>query len=120
VNDVAFVDEYEGGKPEKGYVYLAAKMTVQSAFDEPITMWSSDFLIQWGDGDNDYGYPIAKTADAQAQMDDEYSLAVDESVTKTVVYEVPLHEGTNEYTISYQEYYEDDVEGNTFFITFTL
>ena len=118
VNQAGLATEYEDSKPERGFVYLIAELTVTSAFDGPLPMWADDFLIQWGDGENDYAYPLAKFTDSQ--MEGEYSLKVDESVTKDLIFEVPLPEGEHEYNISYLEYYEDDVEGNMFYVIFSL
>lgn len=118
VNSASLATEYEGQAAPEGKAYLIAEITVKNVFGEEIPMFSDDFQIQWGEGDEDYGYPIPKSVDAQ--MDDEYSLATAETVTKTVVYEVPIPEGENEYSISYVEYYDDDVEGNAFFVYFDL
>ena len=118
VNKAEYADAYEGLKPLRGYKFLIAELTVKNAFDEPTPMWAEDFIIQWGDGDKDYGYPISKST--SAQMDEAYRLAVDESVTKTLVYEVPAADESREYSISYLEYYEDKVEGNLFYVVFTV
>jgi hypothetical protein len=118
VNDAYLAAEYEGEVPEEGYVWLVAEITVKNISDETLPMYSDDFQVQWGEGDEDYGFPIAKFS--SAQMEDEYELPEGESVTKLVVYEVPLLEGENEYSISYLEYYDDDVEGNVFFVYFDL
>ncbi|MCL1848843.1 MAG: DUF4352 domain-containing protein [Clostridiales bacterium] len=110
--------EYEGEKAVRGYTYLVAEITVINVLDKPLPMWSDDFLIQWGDGEMEYGYPIEKFA--EGQMDDEFSIPVDGVVIRDMVFEVPNRDSSVEYTISYQEYYEDDVDGNTFYILFTL
>jgi predicted small lipoprotein YifL len=111
-------DEFEGEKAERGFIYLYADVTVKNAFDGPIPMWAADFIAQWGEGDNDYCYPLAKVA--SYQMDDEFTLAEGRTVSKSLVYEVPLPENKNEYKISYLEYFEDGVEGNLFLISFEL
>jgi hypothetical protein len=118
VNKAEYADTFEGLKPVKTYKFLVVEITVKNAFDEPIPMWAQDFIIQWGDGDKDYGCPISKSADTQ--MDEAYRLALDESVTKVVVYEVPVTEESKEYSISFLEYYEDKVEGNLFYVVFTV
>ena len=118
VDKVELLDEYEGQQPERNYVYLVSEVTIKSIAEEPIPMWSEDFLIQWGDGENDYAYPLAKFSDSQ--MDEEFTLSKEESITKVLVFEVPVPEEENEYNISYLEYYEDDTEGNTFYVIFSL
>jgi len=109
---------FEGQQPFRGFVYLVADITVKNTFDESIPMWSDDFLVQWGSGDREYCYPLSKAV--HSQMDDEYLLSVNGSVTKKLVFEVPVPEEDNEYNLSYQEYYEDEVEGNIYYIVFTL
>ena len=46
-----------------------------------------------------------------------YELAVDESRTGTLVYEVPM--GERDFSISYKELFDNDTEGDTFFVYFT-
>ncbi|MCL1804506.1 MAG: DUF4352 domain-containing protein [Clostridiales bacterium] len=118
VNKAELRDEFGEDQAERGFAYLVAEVTVSNAFDGPIPMWASDFIAQWGEGDGDYCYPLAKTAGTQ--MEEEFRLAVDQSVTRELVFEVPLPEVKNEYGISYLEYYEDDVEGNLFMVSFEL
>ena len=119
VDKAELAAEYEEHKPERrDDAYLIAEITVTNTADKPITMWTDDFLLQWGDGENDYGYPIEKLT--ETQMDAEFRLGVGQSVTGLVLYEVPVPAGENEYNISYVEFYEDEVEGNTFYILFTL
>ena len=118
VNRAELTDNYEGEMAERGFLFLVAEITVTNTFDETLPMWASDFLVQWGDGDDDYGYPLVHFA--ETQMEDEFNLEVGADVTADVVFEVPLQEGGNEYNISYLEYYEDDVEGNMFYVMFNL
>ena len=47
-----------------------------------------------------------------------YSIPVDETVTYTHVYEVPAD--ATEFSISFQEYFEDETMGDVFFVYFTL
>jgi hypothetical protein len=119
VNSAQLAASYEGQKPAEGNVYLVAELMVTNQMGVAILMFSDDFQVQWGEGDEDYGYPIPKFA--AAQMEDEYEIQPDVTLGSTVVYEVPIPEGDSaEYNISYQEVYEDDVVGNTFFVYFEL
>ncbi|MCL2122132.1 MAG: DUF4352 domain-containing protein [Clostridiales bacterium] len=118
VNRAELAGEFEENKPERSYIYLIIEMTVRSILDRSLPMWADDFPIQWGDGDNDYAYPLEKISDSQ--MDAEFSLHEGESVTKNLIYEVPAPDGEREYTITYLEYFADDVEGNMFYVSFNL
>ena len=118
VDKAELMGEFAGQRPERRLIYLVAEVTVKNNLDKPIPMWADDFIAQWGDGDNDYGYPIEKFT--RSQMDSEFTLAPDESITRTLIYEVRLPEDKNEYGISYLEYYADEVEGNLFMVNFEL
>ncbi|MCL2166951.1 MAG: DUF4352 domain-containing protein [Clostridiales bacterium] len=118
VNRAEFAREFEENKPERSYIYLITEVTVKSVLDKSLPMWADDFPIQWGDGNNDYAYPLEKISNSQ--MDAEYRLNEGDSVTKNLIYEVPEPDGEREYTITYLEYYEDDVEGNMFYVSFSL
>lgn len=118
INKAELTEEFGEYKAERGFAYLVAEITVKNIFDGQIPMWATDFIAQWGEGDNDYCYPLDKSAGSQ--MENEFRLAKDQSVTRDLVYEVPLPQDKNEYGISYLEYYEDEVEGNLFLIRFEL
>jgi hypothetical protein len=118
VDKAELMEEFEGKKADPRLAYLVAEVTVKNVMDKPVTMWADDFIAQWGDGNNDYGYPIERFY--ISQMEEEYSLAPDESVSCVLVYEVSLPEAENEYGISYLEYYADDVEGKLFMVNFKL
>ncbi len=101
VNSAELADEFTGLKPAEGYIFLVAELTVKNVWGDTIPMFSSDFQVQWGEGDYDYGYPIDKFTGTQ--MEDEYDMPRGQTITATVVYEIPRLEGTNEYSISYAE-----------------
>jgi hypothetical protein len=118
VDDAWLSDDFEGESPSQGNTFLVAEITVKNEFGEELTMWAEDFQIQWGDTDEEYGYPIEKLA--ESQMEDEYTLKRAETITALCVYEVPAVTEEQEYSISYLEYYEDGLEGNVYFCYFDL
>ena len=122
VNSAYLCDEYSGYTPsQEGYCLLVADVTVQNTFQESIPMFDTDFQIQWGDDDDPdaYDYPITSYVDAvsEEQLPTEYELAVDESRSGLLVYEVP--EGEKDFSISYLEAFDDGSEGDVFFVYFT-
>ena len=117
VDSAEFVDEYAGYAPAAGNVLLDTVVTVKNTFGEELPMFNSDFQIQWGDGDEDYGYGVEGLTDS-AIMPEEYTLKRAESVTYHVVYEVPA--GSSNFSVSFLEYFEDETEGDVFFIFFEL
>lgn len=118
VNDARLTQEYEGQTPPQGMTYLVADITVKNVFGSPLPMWSDDFQIQWGRTEEEYGFPIASFA--EGQMPDEYTLGTAEKVNYACVFEVPTPTEKTEYSVSYLEVYDDDVEGNVFFVYFEL
>ncbi len=114
VDSAEIVDSYAGYTAGKGMQLLDCVITVTNVFGDEIPMFNSDFQIQWGDGDEDYGYGLI--LDDSTSMPDEYTLAADETVTYHVVYEVPA--GTDFFSVSYMEIYADNTEGDVFFVYF--
>ena len=104
--------------PMATYIYLAVELTIEGVYDKSVPMWTSDFVLRWADGDQGYGYPIEKLS--ESQMSDTFYLRLGDSITKQLVFEVPETLEGVEYSLSYLEYYADDVEGNTFYIVFDM
>lgn len=124
--DSAYVcSEYEGYKPEEGNQLLVADITVKNTFDNEIEMYDTDFQAQWGgEGDDDFRFPITfdGTEEGMAPLTDEqlpgiYTMAKGESRSGLLVFEVP--DGTQDFSISYMEAFDDDSTGDTFFVNFT-
>ncbi len=116
VDDAYTCAEYEGYTASEGKQLVVATLSLQNTFPQSLPMSQTDFQIQWGgEGDDDYEWPIS--AVSEAQFPDEYTLAINESRTGVVVYEVP--EGTSDFSISFGEYFEDESEGDVYFVYFT-
>lgn len=113
-----YINEYAGYKPAAGNVLVDTVIRVKNVFGETIPMFNMDFQIQWGDGDEDYGFGVEALYGEEGIMPDSYDLGRAETVEYHIVYEVP--EGTNEYSISYLEVYDDDSTGDVFFVYFEL
>ena len=114
VDSAKIVDSYAGYTPKKGMQLLDCVITVINVFGDEVPMFNSDFQIQWGDEDDDFGYGLI--LDDPSSMPDEYTLDVDQVVTYHVVYEVPA--GTDFFSVSYMEIYADNTEGDVFFVYF--
>ncbi len=121
VNSAYTCDEYSGYTPQDGNILLVADVTVKNTFSESIEMYDTDFQVQWNDDDDEaYGYPI--TLDSGETVSDEqlpgiYELKVNEERSGLLVFEVP--EGNKDFSISYLEYFDDESEGDVFFVYFT-
>lgn len=124
VNNAYVCEQYEDYVPTEGYDLLVADVTVKNTSGDTITMYDTDFQVQWGDDDNDDAFDVpityyVETTDTISEdiFPYEYDLENKESRTGQLVFEVP--EGLNEYSISYMEYFSDDTSGDTFFVYFT-
>ena len=121
VNSAYTCKEFEGYTPAEGNKLLVAEITVKNTDRSTVTMYDTDFQIQWGDDDDDEAYdvPITYYGDAVSddQLPEEYDLGVNEERTGLLVFEVP--EDTRDYSISYLEQFSNDTEGDVFFVFFT-
>ena len=80
-------------------------------------MYDTDFQVQWNDDAEDaYAWPVEHTFSEEV-LPAEYSLAVNESKSGLLVYEVP--EGNDDFSVSFMEFFEDESEGDLFFVYFT-
>ena len=112
--------EFEGYKPSEGNKLLVADVTVHNITNSSIPMFDTDFQVQWGDdADDAYNFPITYYGNtvSTAQLPKKYDLAVNESKTGLLVFEVP--EDANEYAVSYLERFADGTVGDAFFVYFT-
>lgn len=121
VKSAQYVEEYAGYKPQEGNVLIDTVITTRNVFGEQLDMFAEDYQIQWdkeGDRDNknNYGYPIEAIDDTMIPT--QFKLAKGETKEYHCVYEVPT--GYTDYSISYLEYFDNDTEGDVFFIFFEL
>lgn len=121
VNSAYTCNDYEGYTPSEGNKLLVAEITVKNTDRSTVTMYDTDFQIQWGDDDNDdaYAAPITYYGNtvSDEQLPEEYDLGVNEEKTGLLVFEVP--EDSKDYSISYLEQFSNDTEGDVFFVFFT-
>lgn len=122
VNSAYICDSYEDYTPQAGYELLVADVTIKNTFGETISMFDSDFQVQWNsDAEDAFEYPVTYYLDEGNSLGDEvlptqYDMSKDESRSGLLIFEVPA--GETEYSISYLEYFDDDTTGSTFFVFF--
>ena len=123
VNSAYLCDEFEGYKPSEGYEILVADVTVKNTVSDTITMFDTDFQIQWDDySDDAYDVPITFYLEDDVVLNKdmlpgEYDLNKNESITGLLVYEIPT--GNKDFSISFLEVFEDYTEGDVFFVYFS-
>ncbi len=118
VDSAKFVDSYEGYRASEGNQLIDAVVSIKNTFPDKLPMFNSDFQIQWGPGDQDFGYGTDELEGVSGVMPDSYELGRAEKCQYHIIYEVPA--GTTDFSISYLEIFADDSTGDAFFIYFEL
>lgn len=118
--------EYHGHAAPEGKQVLVVGLTVKNTSKTSLPMYGSDFQAQWtaSEETDEYAWPITEGADgsmldtvAEEQLPGEYELRVNESRSGTLVFDVPA--GEKDFSISHQELFDDDTDGDLFFVYFT-
>lgn len=129
VDSASLCDSFGEYLPEEGHTLLTVEIAVDNTVGSEIEMYDTDFLARWGDSEEDFACPITyerETGDELETVRDDqlpgtYSLAADEHRTGVLVYEVPA--GSSDFTLDYQEYFDDGSEdgknGDLFRVSFT-
>ena len=126
------IETLETYTPSKGMQILEVEIAIKNTMRESIPMFDTDFQIQWNDDSEDaYGWPITSCDPeliwenqpwSAVQLSDdqlpvEYELAIHQQMKGKLYFEVP--EGTKDFNLSFQEYFENDERGDVYFIYFT-
>ena len=120
VNDAYYTTDSIGGyTPSDGDVLVVVDVTVKNTFQESIPMFDTDFQLQWNDDAEDaYAFPIATSEKLLSnQLPEEYTLKVNEETTGVLIFEAPA--GYEDFCLGFLEFYEDNTEGNLFFVYFS-
>ena len=124
INSAKLADDYKGTvQADDGMKLAVVNVTLTNTFEEDIPMYDSDFQIQWGEGEDDYDFPVTLEEPSlwtEGMLEESYELPVKKSVTGDLVFAVP--EGIHDFLLAFMEYYdtedEDSEEGDVFFIGF--
>ncbi len=126
VNSAYTTADYHGHAAPEGMKVLVVNMTIKNTFNESLPMYDDDFQGQWtaSSETEEFAWPITEAEDgsdldvvSDEQLPAEYELAVNESRTGDLVFDVPA--GEKDFSISHLELFDDDSEGDTFFVFFT-
>ena len=126
VNSAYTTSDYHGYTAPEGMKVLVVEMTIKNTFNESLPMWDDDFQAQWtaSSETGEYAWPITEAEDGSdldvmdsEQLPASYELAVNESRTGVLAFDVPAEE--KDFSISHLELFDDGSEGDTFFIYFT-
>lgn len=126
VNSAYTTSDYHGHTAPEGMKVLVVEMTIKNTFNETLPMYDDDFQGQWSASSEteEFAWPITEAEDgsdldtvADEQLPGTYELAVSESRTGTLVFDVPADE--KDFSVSHMELFDDNSEGDTFFVFFT-
>ena len=111
-------DEIGGYAASEGNELVVVEITLKNTFEQSVPMYWGDFMLIWDleEDDSVYTYGIRDEV-IDDQFPEEYDLKVNETRTGYLVFEAP--EGTEDFSIGFVEYYENDTEGNGFWVYFT-
>lgn len=99
------------------FKFVVADVTVKNTMDEAIPVGNYDFSIQWKNGvktEEDISYEEFM----DGMYPDEVTLAPGKSLSGTLVFEVPLDQ--KEVSVVYREIFDDDFEGDAYYVDLTL
>ena len=68
----------------------------------------------WGDGDEDFAYPLNQYC--ESQLADEYEIPIAGSAEGSLVFEVPSDQ--KDFALGFEEYYEDESVGDLYVVYF--
>lgn len=102
--------------PGLGQAVLAVDLEVENTFSETIPMFDTDFLLQWGDGEEDQAYCLLDTV-ADDQLPERYDLEKGQARSGRLYFAVP--QDVEDFTLTYLERFDDGTTGNEFSVTFT-
>lgn len=132
LNSAYLTSAYQTLTPDEGMKLLVLNITTHVTQSHEMTLYDTDYQVQWGGtGEEDYSVPVtyrdewatAPTYKRYVNLDgitDMFEgtavLASDETMTTNYVYQVPV--GFNNFTLQFQEYFEDESVGDRFIVTF--
>lgn len=123
VDDAYSCSEYQGYTPAAGNKLVVVTITLKNDWGASVDMWLEDFVIVWGDNEDDldYNFPIDPGL-SDDQFPAEYTLGINATRTGVSVYEVPQE--YRDFSINFVEVSESETNpdgdvGNSYFVDFT-
>ena len=129
VTDAYTCASYGDFTPQEGNQILVVEVAILNTSTASLPMFDTDFQIQWGDGREDYGWPITTAEEVwdhqtrseealdERQLPGEYEIAINAQRSGLLFFEVPA--GGKDYALSFEEYFEDGTVGDVYFVYFT-
>lgn len=102
--------------PGLGQAVLAVDLEVENTFSEAIPMFDTDFVLRWGDGEEDQAYCLLDTV-ADDQLPERYDLEKGQARSGRLYFAVPRE--AEDFMLTYLERFDDGTTGDEFSVTFT-
>ena len=115
VNSAVASADHEDYTAQDGYKLVVADLTIKNTETYSMPMGQYDFMIAWGDGDEDFAYPLNQYC--ESQLADEYEIPIAGSAEGSLVFEVPSDQ--KDFALGFEEYYEDESVGDLYVVYFT-
>lgn len=120
--------EFDDLETDEGYKFLVLNITLYNSSNYTVPMFDTDFWVEWDvqEGENEedaWAYPLYDqdgdeyiTA-SDLQLPIEYELSIRETRSGILLFVVP--ETCTDYFLGFTEYYENETEGDTFYVRFS-
>lgn len=118
VESAQYVESYGEYKPASGMVLVDVVISITNTQDYDMPMFNQDFIIQWGEGAQDFSYGHEMSYELEGVMPYESHIPVGESAKHHLLFEVP--EGEKDLSVAFLELFNDETTGDIFFVYFNL
>lgn len=116
VTQIEHYSRYEGKKAQSGSRLIVVTLEIKNTQHYAMPMGRYDFQLQWGGGEDGFGYPLEQYC--QAQLPDEYDIPEGESVQGVLVFQAPSSK--RDLALGFLEVFENDDQGKAYYTYFTL
>lgn len=132
LNSAKLVNSWQSVTPDPGMKLLVLNITTKSTQSKELTLYDTDYQVQWGGtGPEDYSTPLTyrdewataptykRTVNldgVQGMFPGTAELVKDTPQSADFIYQVP--EGFTDFTLQFQEFFEDESLGDIFIVTF--
>ena len=116
VKEVSTCLGHEGRLAASGYRLILVELELENSTSYELPMGRYDFRLFWGNGEETAVYPMEQFC--EEQFPDEYAIPAREETEGLLVFQVP--EEQKNLALGYLEIFEDDHQGDAYFVYFTV
>lgn len=116
VSGVSACSEYEGRLAEAGCRLILVELELKNTVSYDLPMGRYDFRLFWGNGEDTAAYPLEQFC--PEQFPDAYGIPEWEGRKGLLVFQVP--EEQKNLALGYLEIFEDDHQGDAWFVYFNI